>query len=178
MRTHRARLVTVGDHKKWAPNVTRRPRSTNGRWSTSFNSHDPSQTHSGGLFPRSNMRGSCLCKSIEYEVRQLDSPIEHCSCHTCRKAHAAAFNTAASVKHTHFRWLKGEALLKGYESSPGKTRYFCSNCGTHLVACRDGRDYLMLRVATLDDDPHAIPEFQIWASHEVPWLRYGLTVVA
>ncbi|HEX7328472.1 MAG TPA: GFA family protein [Casimicrobiaceae bacterium] len=124
------------------------------------------------------MRGSCLCKSIEYEVSQLDSPIEHCSCRTCRKAHAAAFNTAAAVKHQHFHWLKGEDLLKGYESSPGKTRFFCSNCGTHLVARREGSDYLILRVATLDEDPGVAPEFQIWASHEVPWLRHGPSVAA
>lgn len=124
------------------------------------------------------MRGSCLCKAIEYEVSQLDSAIAHCSCHTCRKAHAAAFNTAASVQLNHFRWLKGEHLLKGYESSPGKTRFFCSNCGSHLIARRDGRDYVVLRVATLDDDPLITPEFQIWASHEVPWLSDGPEVMA
>lgn len=122
------------------------------------------------------MRGSCLCNSIEYEISQLDSAIEHCSCHTCRKAHAAAFNTAASVKHGHFRWLRGEALLKSYESSPGKERFFCSNCGTHLVAQRSGKDYLILRVATLNDDPGVEPQFQIWTSHEVPWLRYGSSI--
>src|SRR5574340_1419010 len=124
------------------------------------------------------MRGSCLCVSIEYEATQLDSPIEHCSCRTCRKAHAAAFNTAALVKHGHFRWLRGEDLLKGYQSSPGKKRFFCSNCGTHLVAQLEGRDFVILRVATLDDDPGTTPQFRIWASHEVPWLRYGTSVVA
>ena len=98
------------------------------------------------------MRGSCLCKSIEYEISKLDSEIEHCSCQTCRKAHAAAFNTAASVKHDHFRWIKGEELLTSYESSPGKKRFFCTRCGTHLVAQRYGKDYFVLRVATLDSD--------------------------
>jgi hypothetical protein len=124
------------------------------------------------------MLGSCLCKSIEYEVSQLDSAIAHCACHTCRKAHAAAFNTTASVKLNHFRWLKGESLLKGYESSPGKIRFFCSNCGSHLIARRDGRDYLVLRVATLDDDPLTTPEFQIWTSHKVPWLSDSPTTMA
>ena len=124
------------------------------------------------------MRGSCLCQAISYEVSQLDSPIEHCSCHTCRKAHAAAFNTAAAVKHAHFRWLTGEDLLKYYESSPGKRRYFCSQCGTQLVAQRDGREALILRMATLDDDPGVQPQYQIWASHAVPWLHYGAEVAA
>jgi ADP-ribosyl-[dinitrogen reductase] hydrolase len=124
------------------------------------------------------MRGSCLCAQVEYEVLRLDSPIEHCSCRYCRKAHAAAFSTAVLVKREHFRWLKGGDLLKSYESSPGKRRYFCANCGTHLVAQRVGLDALILRVATLDDDPGQVPQFQIWASDEVPWLQYGPDIIA
>ena len=96
------------------------------------------------------MRGSCLCGGIAYEITRLDSPIEHCSCRYCRKAHAAAFNTSAGVRREHFRWLRGAERLRTYESSPGKRRSFCGRCGTQLVAERDGLDLLMLRVATLD----------------------------
>jgi hypothetical protein len=124
------------------------------------------------------VRGSCLCGRVEYEASQLDSPIEHCSCRVCRKAHAAAFNTGALVKREHFQWLKGSAFLKSYESSPGKKRYFCSNCGSHLVAERAGLDALILRVATLDEDPGQTPQRHIWASDEVPWLQYGPQIVA
>jgi len=124
------------------------------------------------------MRGSCLCGQVEYEVSQLASPIRHCSCRTCRKAHAAAFNTSASVKREHFRWLKGEQVLKAFESSPGKQRFFCSNCGSQMVAHRSGSELLVLRVATLDEDPGQTPQGHIWASHEVPWLAYGPQVPA
>jgi len=124
------------------------------------------------------MRGSCLCGQVEYEALQLDSPIEHCSCRYCRKAHAAAFNTSAAVKPEHFKWLRGSDLLKSYESSPGKRRYFCSNCGTHLVAQRNGLEAFILRVATLNEDPQQVPQFQIWASDEVPWLQYGRHIIA
>ena len=119
------------------------------------------------------MKGSCLCGNIKYEVSQLDSPIEHCSCKTCRKAHAAAFNTAASVDWNHFQWKKGKELLSSFESSPGKLLKFCSICGSQLIAKYEGKSYMVLRVATLDDNPGKVPEFQIWQSHEVPWLNYG-----
>ena len=118
------------------------------------------------------MKGSCLCGGVEYEVKKLNSPIKHCSCSTCRKAHSAAFNTAAAVLKEDFSWLKGVDLLSVFESSPGRHRYFCSNCGTQLVKMVDGRDELVLRVASLDDDPMQVPEVQIWCSHEVPWLNY------
>lgn len=119
------------------------------------------------------MKGSCLCGAVAYEIDQLDSPIIHCSCHTCRKAHSAAFNTGAAVKHSHFRWLQGQGILKAYESSPGKLRYFCSNCGSQMVAQYIDRDHLILRVATLDDAPLETPAKHIFKSHEVSWLEYG-----
>lgn len=119
------------------------------------------------------MRGSCLCGAVVYAIEQLDSPIGHCSCRTCRKAHSAAFNSGAAVKHSHFKWLQGQEALKSYESSPGKLRYFCSNCGSQMVAQYAGKDQLILRVATLDDAPPQTPALHIFKSHEVSWLEYG-----
>lgn len=124
------------------------------------------------------MRGSCLCQAIVYEVSRLDSPIVHCSCHTCRKSHAAAFNTSAAVKHEHLTWVQGKDLLTGFRSSPEKVRYFCSRCGTQLVAQLEKADHVILRVASLDDDPGVSPKCQIWASQEVPWLGYGKQIAA
>jgi ADP-ribosyl-[dinitrogen reductase] hydrolase len=64
-------------------------------------------------------------------------------------------------------------LLAHYESSPGKVRHFCSRCGSQLVAEKVGVPYMVLRLATLDDDPGVRPSAHIWTSHEVPWLSYG-----
>jgi hypothetical protein len=119
------------------------------------------------------MQGSCLCGAIRYEIDALAGPINHCSCRTCRKAHAAAFTSTAAVDRTHFRWLTGEDKLSSFESSPGKRRHFCSICGSHLVADRAVQSRVILRVATLDDDPGQKPELAIWRSHEVPWLDFG-----
>jgi hypothetical protein len=118
------------------------------------------------------MKGSCLCKAVEYEIKQLDAPIVHCSCNTCRKAHSAAFNTAAGVRPENFTWISGEEKLSAYESSPGKKRYFCSNCGSQLLAIKEGAPFYILRVASLDDAPLSKPAFRIWKSHEVSWLDY------
>jgi len=118
------------------------------------------------------MKGSCLCGGIVYEVEELASEIMHCACITCRKAHAAAFNTAAAVEISQFKWVKGEDLLSFYESSPGKIRYFCSRCGSQLIKKVEGRNQLVLRVATLDEDPKKVPQSFIWVSHSVPWLDY------
>ncbi|PXX99641.1 GFA family protein [Halomonas sp. LBP4] len=119
------------------------------------------------------MQGSCLCGVVTYEVDRLDMPIGHCHCRTCQKAHAAAFATTAGVERQHFRWTAGERHLSHYESSAGKRRWFCSVCGTHLMAERAGQPHLILRVPTLDEDPGMRPTVHLWRSHDVPWLAHG-----
>lgn len=114
--------------------------------------------------------GSCLCGAVAYSVTRLDKPIGHCHCMTCQKAHAAAFASTAGVLREDFRWLRGEDKLSNYESSPGKLRHFCSVCGSQLVAERVAQPYMIIRVATLDQDPGERPAQHIWTSHDRPWL--------
>jgi ADP-ribosyl-[dinitrogen reductase] hydrolase len=117
-----------------------------------------------------SLKGSCLCGAVRYEVDRLDMPIGHCHCATCRKAQGSAYATTAGVLREHFRWTAGEGTLSTYESSPGKLRRFCSVCGSHLMAERPAQPHVILRVATLDDDPGIRPDKHIWTSHDVPWL--------
>jgi hypothetical protein len=118
------------------------------------------------------MKGSCLCGAVTYEAEASGLLIEHCSCRTCRKAHAAPFTATARVSRESFRWLSGADKLRAFESSPGKNRHFCVICGTHLIAERPAEPHVILRVATLDDDPGTKPVVHIWRSHEVPWCAW------
>ncbi|MHB1529897.1 MAG: GFA family protein [Acidiferrobacteraceae bacterium] len=122
------------------------------------------------------MKGSCLCGAVAYEIDQIDMPIMQCHCRSCRKAHAAAFASTAGVTRKHFRWLKGQEQLTAFESSPGKLRLFCSICGSHLLSERPAQAHIVLRVATLDEDPGSTPALHIWCSHDVPWLQDGENV--
>jgi len=55
---------------------------------------------------------------------------------------------------------------------PRKVALFLLRCGSHLVAERVNQPHVILRVATLDEDPNVTPQMHIWASHDVPWLCY------
>ncbi len=116
------------------------------------------------------LRGSCLCGEVAYEVEALASPIGHCHCHTCRKAHSAAYATTALVKRADFRWTRGDDVRAAYESTPGKLRHFCPRCGSHLMAEWVDRDGVILRLGSLDTDPGEQPVVHIWTSHDVPWM--------
>ena len=122
------------------------------------------------------MFGSCLCKEVKYEVVALAGPIVHCHCTTCRKAHAAAFASTARANKEDFSILSGQHQIKSFESSTGKLRHFCLNCGTHIFAELQNQSQVIIRVATLDNDPEVTPVASIWVSHSVPWLEYAANI--
>jgi hypothetical protein len=119
------------------------------------------------------LKGSCLCGGVRYEVDRLDTPIGHCHCTTCRKAHAAPYAPTARVMRDHFRLIAGEQ-----KNLPPSNRR-PAQCGASvlhaapIVADRADQPHVVLRVATLDDDPVVRPAVHIWTSHEVPWLAEG-----
>ncbi|MCK5830403.1 MAG: GFA family protein [Methylococcales bacterium] len=115
------------------------------------------------------IKGSCLCGKISYKISSPIGEITHCHCTTCRKAHGSAFSSVAAVSIDNFELISGKKLLKHYSSSPDKARYFCSNCGSHIYAHREGQSHYIFRLGTLDDDPQTRPSNHIWVSLKAPW---------
>ena len=70
------------------------------------------------------MRGSCLCGEVSYQITGPFKVMGNCHCSNCRKSHGAAFVTWGIIDPDQFRWISGEELVQGYESSPGRKRCF------------------------------------------------------
>ena len=118
------------------------------------------------------LTGSCLCGRVRYEIDGKLGPVGHCHCVTCRKAQGGAFVTNAPVRLKYFRLLSGSDLVAAYESSPGKQRCFCRNCGSPLWSRRESDpDILRIRLGLLDSDPERRPLAHIWVSEKAPWYE-------
>ena len=116
------------------------------------------------------IHGSCLCKSVRFEINGPLTPATHCHCAMCRKAHGAAFGTYAGFKTSQFRLLSGAELIKRYPSSPGIVRTFCANCGSTLQWLRESKPEEMdIALGTLDDDPGVRPAAHIYVDSKAPW---------
>lgn len=117
-----------------------------------------------------NIKGSCLCGGIRYEIDGPVGRVVNCHCSMCRKATGAAFRTRAKVLTAAFRWVRGEDLVSTYDSSPGETRTFCRICGATLPTFfRDRPDEIGLPLGTLGDDPGARPSAHVWVDSKASW---------
>ncbi|MBN7820985.1 GFA family protein [Bowmanella yangjiangensis] len=116
------------------------------------------------------IKGSCLCGQVSYRIAGKVGDIVHCHCGTCRKAHGAAFSSVAAVADADFQ-LEGAEQLNQFESSPGKHRYFCRQCGTQIYAKRENTSHIILRLGSLDDDPCSQEAMHIWLSDKACWYE-------
>jgi len=132
------------------------------------------------------IKGSCLCGKVSYLISQNLGDIVHCHCPTCRKAHGSAFSSVAVIADSSLT-LVGAEQLKSFESSPGKHRHFCSNCGSQIYAKREGTDFVILRLGTVDDaslnDNQGIARDRgyqeakhIWLSQKACWYELNSNI--
>jgi hypothetical protein len=114
--------------------------------------------------------GSCLCGSVQYQIEGELEPIQLCHCQQCRKAQGTPFVSNIPVQATAFSIVSGRESLKEYESSPGKFRAFCGNCGSPILSRRTSMpEVVRIRAGSINEALPVKPEFHIFAAHKANW---------
>jgi hypothetical protein len=118
------------------------------------------------------LTGSCLCGGVRYQIDGRIGPFGFCHCHTCQKAQGGPFVTSAPVRRKYFRLVTGAELVCEFESSPGKWRCFCLQCGSPLWShTRADPATLRIRLGLLDADPERRPLAHLWVGERAPWFE-------
>jgi len=116
--------------------------------------------------------GNCLCQGVRFEIDGALEPIQMCPCKECRRAQCTRFVTNIPVATSALRIVAGEHLLKAFESSPGKQRVFCSECGSPILSRRDSQpDVMRIRAGALNEAIEARPAFHIFVSDKANWWQ-------
>lgn len=118
------------------------------------------------------VRGSCLCKTVQYEVEVPFVRFVYCHCSRCRKATGSAHAANGFAKPENFRWIQGESSVKSYDVPEAKRfrLQFCSHCGSkvpHLT--RDGAG-MVIPAGSLDEDPGMRPQRTIYWGSRADWF--------
>ena len=113
--------------------------------------------------------GSCLCGAIRFEVTGELAGIQLCHCSQCRQASGAAFAANLPVRAEDFRIVAGQP--KAFESSPGKQRLFCGDCGSPIIS-RTAADPATVRVRAglLAEPVETKAVFHFHVSSNASWL--------
>jgi hypothetical protein len=115
--------------------------------------------------------GSCYCGVVRYALDGDLGPIVHCHCRYCRRAHGAAFATVGMAQSAEFRITSGADAMREV-SNPEGFRYFCARCGGRLFnRPRSTRKFLMLVIATLDEEPATRPAMHINVASKAGWYE-------
>jgi hypothetical protein len=118
------------------------------------------------------LRGKCLCDGVRFEITGKLGPLGYCHCTECRRANGTAFSANADVQRADLWFTSGDALLREFESSPGRFRAFCSRCGSPIYKRTAERPEVMrVRLGLLEDDPQLRARAHIWVSEKAPWYE-------
>ncbi len=119
------------------------------------------------------LRGSCLCKSVGYEIRPPFLRFIHCYCSRCRKATGGVRATNIAVPPAQFRWIKGEDLILRYDLPEARSfaRQICGRCNCPVPHLSRNGEQVIVPAGTLDDEPSSKPsEHRQWSSR-VSWVE-------
>lgn len=118
----------------------------------------------------SNIRGSCLCGAVAYEVAPPFKMMIHCHCSRCRKGTGTGHATNIIVDPGQLRWLSGEEAIRRYELPTAKTfgKWFCGLCGSPVPRhSRSGK--MVIPAGSLDTVPPIKPTDHIFWESRAPW---------
>ncbi len=119
------------------------------------------------------LKGQCLCGQVCYEYSGDLGAIALCHCGQCRRANGSAYSAVSPIKAAEFRFTSGREHIKEYESSPGKQRAFCAECGSPLYSRLDTKpEWLRLRIGTLTTPITAKPSYHIYADSAAEWYEF------
>jgi hypothetical protein len=118
------------------------------------------------------LRGSCLCGNVQYEIEGEPRWTYQCHCGKCRKASGSSFATNIIVDADKFRITAGRDRLRGFESSPEKFRYFCSDCGSPIYSHGEKtKQIVSVRCGTLDQDPGVRLAYHAFVASKADWVE-------
>lgn len=116
------------------------------------------------------MAGRCMCGAVRYELSRAPLWLYNCHCGKCRHASGAAFVTNAIVPAESLAFTQGADRIRSWESSPGKRRFFCGDCGSPLYSHGAATAHIVsVRTGTLDGDIGLRPAYHAYAADALPW---------
>ena len=115
--------------------------------------------------------GSCLCGEVSYEFVGPIKVFQYCHCSRCQKITGSAHASNIIIAPSHFKWIRGENNVGRFELAEARhfASSFCKTCGSSLPWLTQTGKAFIVPAGTLDVDPTAKPQHNIYYSDKAPW---------
>lgn len=115
-----------------------------------------------------DMKGSCNCETVRFEVLVNNNGLYQCHCKLCQKQSGSTSNTATIVREENFRWLSGENSITHWQKDSGFTAHFCHQCGCPVPNRLRGSEFFWVPMGLVDDEALVI-EAHLCCSSKASW---------
>ena len=119
----------------------------------------------------STHRGSCLCKSVTFEVTGPISGVGSCHCSKCRKVSGTAGNAQFIVRMHRFRWTAGQDQVTTFTLPGGWGPIRCTSCGSPVPDSYDGGERMWVPAGLMDDALQTDFKQHIFCGSRADWDR-------
>lgn len=117
-----------------------------------------------------DLKGSCLCGSITFEVSGPIQGIGCCHCSKCRKVSGTAGNAQFIVKLEKFKWISGEQNIQIFKRPDGWGPARCKTCGSPVPESYDG-ERVWVQAGLMDDPLGTDVKVHIFCGSGADWDR-------
>jgi len=116
-------------------------------------------------------RGSCLCKTVTFEVTGPIKGIGSCHCSKCRKVSGTGGNAQFIVRTHRFRWISGADNLSKFKLADGWGPTRCRTCGSPVPETYDGGERVWVPAGLMDDTLQTDFKQHIFCGSRADWDR-------
>ena len=114
-------------------------------------------------------RGSCLCRTVQFEIEGKTTDIGLCHCSKCRKVSGVASNATLMIGRDGLKWISGEDRVAKFAMPDGWGPWRCSVCGSPVPKLHPGGGAYWVPVGLLDSDPGVRIAGHIFVGSKAPW---------
>ena len=122
----------------------------------------------------SMIKGSCHCKSVEWEFSLPIRTVVKCHCGNCRKLQGSDYSSWIVVPNGQFSVILGEENVSIYQANEVSSKAFCSNCGssTYLVNGKHFPGHFVIPLGAVDQfDDQLAPQIQVYTKDKAQWVK-------
>lgn len=125
--------------------------------------------------------GGCHCGAVRYQASISPKLVTICHCADCQTISGAPYRANVRVLRANLH-LTGELSLYAKVGSSGEETIttFCGVCGSAIYSCKEGTDFVNLRIGGVSQRATLAPAAQGFSASALPWALdiSGIPVVS